>query len=413
MREEVSRRGFVKKAAAGLGASLLWPHLTTTRVVAGPGKPTPSGEIRMGHIGVGGMGGGHLGGYCQNDRYPSVAICEVDANRGAGAAKRCKRKVDVYADFRKLTDREDIDAVIVATPDHWHALTTIYALQSGKDVYCEKPLSLTVVQGRKMVEAARRYGRVFQVGSQQRSGGEFRKAVELVRSGRIGRVHTVYVGVWGPSHECYSRPEPCPPHLDWNMWLGPAPWRAYSGGIHPYSWRRYRDYSGGTNTDWGAHHMDIAQWGLGKDESGPIEIQYSREEHCFVCRHEEGTIVKMGHVPARGIRFIGTEGIVEVNRGYFRAWPEEVGRDERGPGDELFRAPGGHKGHWHICMQTRERPCADVEIGHRSITVCHLGNISYWLGGRKIHWNPKKEEVIGDDEVSGWLDRPMRAPWHL
>ena len=410
MSDRASRRDFIRRAALGAAA----PYLATTRLFAAAGAPAPSDQVRMGHIGIGGMGGGHLGGYCQNDRYPTVAVCDVDANHRTRAAERCKfRTVGVYNDFRELLDRPDIDAVVIATPDHWHALTSIYACEAGKDVYCEKPLSLTVREGRAMVRAARRYGRVFQVGSQQRSGGEFRKAVELVRNGRIGRVHTVLVGVWGPSHECYLPPAPVPEGLDWDLWLGPAPWRHFSHGIHPGAFRSYRDYSGGTNTDWGAHHMDIAQWGLGKDESGPTEIQFIEGQNTIEYRYPEGTVVRMGAVPANGIRFIGTEGVVEVNRGYFRTWPEAIGQETLGPGCELFRAPNGHAGNWHDCMKSRQRPCADVEIGHRSITACHLGNISYWLGGRKLRWDPVKEQILDDPEAAQWVSRPMRAPWHL
>jgi len=410
MAEQESRRGFIQRAVAGAAA---WPLLTATRVVAAPGRPTPSGEVRMGHIGVGGMGGGHFGGYCRNDRYPSVAICDVDERFRASRGKQCKRKADLYVDFRRLCDREDIDAVIIATPDHWHALPAIYAMQSGKDVYCEKPLSLTVRQGRAMVNAARRYGRVFQVGSQQRSSGEFRKAVQLVRAGRIGKVHSVYVNVGGPSHEWYLPAEPVPDWMDWNMWLGPAPFRPYNRRCHPGSWRGCRDYSGGGCTDWGAHHMDIALWGIGKEHSGPIEVQYNVQTRRFVHTHDNGVVIEMQNVPANGVKFFGAEGIIEVNRGHFRTWPEEIGRDDLGPGDEPFPRSRGHHGDWHHCVVTRERPVADVEIGHRTITACHLGNISYWLGGRKLHWDPEKEEIIGDPEAAKWLDRPMRAPWKI
>ena len=413
MSRKESRRGFMQKALGAAGAGLAWPVLTTTRVVAAPGQPTPSGEIRIGHIGVGGMGGGHFGGYCQNDKYPSVAVCDVDARTVDARVKQCKRKADGYADFRKLCDREDIDAVVVATPDHWHALTTIYAMQSGKDVYCEKPLSLTIRQGRAMVNAARRYGRVFQVGSQQRSSGEFRHAVELCRSGRIGKISRVYVGVGGPSREEYRPAEDVPEWMDWNMWLGPAPWRPYNSYYHPFRWRSCRDYSGGGCTDWGAHHMDIALWGIGREFSGPLEVQYDTTSRRFIHKHPDDVVIEM-NAPANGIRFFGEEGIIEVNRGYFRTWPDAVGKDPLGPGDDrLLPVPGGHGGSWRTCMETRERPSADVEIGCRTISACHLGNISYWLSGRKLVWDPDTEQITNDREAARWLHRPMRAPWKI
>jgi len=409
---KLSRREVLGRAAGALGAGLVGPLLTTTRVVAAPGQPTPSGQVRMGHIGVGGMGGGHFGGYCRSDSHPSVAVCDVDDRTVEARVKACKAKADGYTDFRRLCDRTDIDAVVVATPDHWHALTTIYAMQSGKDVYCEKPLSLTVRQGRAMVNAARRYGRVFQVGSQQRSSREFRRAVELCRSGRIGTISKVYVNVGGPSREEYRPSEPVPDWMHWDMWLGPAPWRPYNAHYHPFRWRSCRDYSGGGCTDWGAHHMDIALWGIGREHSGPLTVQYNTKTRRFEHTHP-GVLIEMQSVPCNGIKFFGTEGIVEVNRGHFRTWPEAIDHDVLGPGDEPFPRSRGHRGDWLHSLETREKPVADVEIGHRTISACHLGNISYWLGGRKLRWDPEKEQIIGDAEAAGWLDRPMRAPWHI
>lgn len=406
----MKRREFLKNAAAGAAA---WPLLTTTRLRAAPGQPAPSGVVRIGHIGLGGMGRSHLGTYCNNDAFPSVAACDVDSKLAADAAARCKKKAEAYGDFRRIIDRTDIHAVVVATPDHWHAIPSIMALTSGKDVYCEKPLALTIRQSRAMANAARRYGRVFQVGSQQRSSREFRKAVQLCRAGRIGKISKVYVAVGGPSHECYLPEQPCPSHIDWNMWLGPAPWRPFNVGLHYGRWRPYRDYAGGSCTDWGAHHMDIALWGLGRERSGPLEVQYDINTRRFVHKHPGGVTIEMCHVPANGVKFFGTEGIIEVNRGHFRTWPDAIGRDELGPGDEPLPPSRGHRQEWMDCIHSRGVPVADVEIGHRTISACHLGNISYWLGGRRLRWDPEKEEILGDAEAAQWLDRPMRAPWHL
>ena len=413
MAQGVSRRRFLKGTAAGVGAGLLGPLLTATRVVAAPGKPAPSDEVRIGHIGLGGMGRSHLGTYCHNDRFPSVAVCDIDRELAAQAAARCKRKAQAYGDFRRLLDRDDIQAVVVATPDHWHAIPCVRACESGKDVYCEKPLSLTIRQSRAMADAARRYARVFQVGSQQRSSWTFRKAVQLCRAGCIGKISRVYVAVGGPSQECYLPGEPCPPHIDWEMWLGPAPWRPFNRNLHYGRWRPYRDYSGGSCTDWGAHHMDIALWGLGREFSGPIEVQYDVKTRRFIHKHPGGVTIEMCNVQANGVKFFGAEGIIECNRGHFRTWPDEIGKEELSPGHDPDPRQKNHRGNWMECMISRKRSIADVEIGHRTITACHLGNISYWLGGRKLHWDPDKEEILGDTEASGWLDRPMRAPWRL
>jgi predicted dehydrogenase len=273
-----------------------------------------------------------------------------------------------------------------------------------------------------MANAARRYGRVFQTGSQQRSSGEFLKACELVRNGRLGKVHTVHVAVWGTSTPCNLPAGETPAGMDWERWIGPAPWRPFNKALHPFNWRSFREYSGGMMTDWGAHHLDIAQWGLGMDGSGPVEILPPGQtlespapapagEH-VTYRYSSGAIVRCGNVGVNGVQFIGERGRITVNRGYFHADPEELGEQPLGPGDlRLYHSPGHHED-WRQCLWTRQRPITDVEIGARSVTVCHLGNIAIWLG-RRIQWDPVKEEIPGDAEASRWLDRPMRAPYHL
>jgi len=314
-----------------------------------------------------------------------------------------------HNDYRELLDRRDVDAVVIAVPDHWHALIAVHACEAGKDVYCEKPLSLTIAQAHLMVDAARRYGRVFQTGSQQRSSPEFRRACELARSGRIGKVREVLVNVWGTSRPCHLPAEPVPAGLDWERWIGPAPWRPYHSGLHPYNWRAYRDFSGGMMTDWGAHHLDIAQWGLGRDGSGPVEILPPSSGNWVTYRYEDGVVVRCGEVGVNGVRFVGERGRITVNRGYFLAEPEEAA-EPLGPGDvHLYTSPGHHED-WQQCLASRRRPITDVEIGARSVTVCHLGNIAIWLG-RAIRWDPVKQEITGDAEAARWMDRPLRAPY--
>jgi len=384
--------------------------------------------VALGLIGIGNMGGGHLEA-CLGDRdIQVVAVCDVDARKRLAAQAKVEEHYAAereagtfhgcaeYHAFEDLLARADIDAVLIAVPDHWHAIIAIAACRAGKDIYCEKPLSLTVREAWAMVEAARRYGTVFQTGSQQRSSANFRLACELVQSGRIGKVQTVHVGVEGPSAEKYLPEEPIPEGFDWDRWLGPAPWQPYNAercsGDYGGGWRRIRDYSGGMMTDWGAHHFDIAQWGLGMDGSGPVEVHApdGKEFKTLTYRYAHG--VEMIHGGANGILFTGTDGRIEVNRGYFQTWPEEIGQKPLRPDDvHLYESPG-HREDWLRCIRTRRRPICDVEIGASSVTVCHLGNIAYWLG-RSLKWDPARREILGDAEAARWLDRPRRAPWRL
>ena len=417
MNERPTRRGFLKRAVLGLGA----PYVLTSGALGGVEQPPANDRIHVGHIGLEWMGGIHLSYYARVKGSRSVAACDVDERHLESAARRiegfsggrCKR----YRDFRRVLDDKGVDAVLIAVPDHWHAVISIRAAQAGKDIYCEKPLSLTIGEARAMANAVRRYGRVFQTGSQQRSSSNFRFACELVRSGTIGKVERVTASVGGPSGECYLPGEPTPKYIDWNMWIGPAPWRPYSSRIHSRNWRPYRDYAGGGTTDWGAHHFDIAQWGLGMDASGPVEIHPpgGKEHEHLTYKYANG--VTMVRATANGVLFEGTEGKVEVNRGHLRTWPAELRSQTIGPrGVHLHRSPAGswfgHTLDWQSSIRTRQRPICDVEIGCRSVTVCHLGNIACWLN-RSIRWDPVKEQIIGDAEAARWLDRPKRAPWHL
>jgi predicted dehydrogenase len=409
----LSRRRFLAAASGAAGLGALFPAIARAGSIQAAGSPPANERVGVGFIGVGGMGSGHLGGYARSQSFPAVAVCDVDASQREKAAARVGPHCGKHNDYRELLDRSDVDAVVIATPDHWHALCAVHACEAGKDVYCEKPLSLTIVEARAMVDAARRYGRVFQTGSQQRSGGEFLKACELVRNGRIGKVHTVNVSVWGTSAPCYLPAEDTPAGLDWERWLGPAPWRAYNRGLHPGSWRAYREFSGGTMTDWGAHHLDIAQWGIGMERSGPVEVlpPAAGKEH-VTYRYANGVMVHCGNVGVNGVQFVGSEGRITVNRGHFHADPEEAGREPLGQGAlRLYRSPG-HHADWQQSIRSRSRPVADVEIGCRSVTTCHLGNIAIWLG-RRLEWDPVKEVIVGDEEADRWRDRPRRSPYFL
>lgn len=427
----LSRRAFLKRTAA----AAVFPAIIPSSALGADGFTAPSNRITLGLIGVGKQMRGHHQTMLRRDAVQVLALCDVESvrleiekekNQRAYAEKfgeTSYKACETYKDFRQLCARPDIDAVMIATPDHWHAIPCVEALRNGKDVYCEKPLTLTIHEGRVIEKTTRRYGRVFQTGSQQRSERGFRVACELVRNGRIGRVHTVHVNVGGPPVDCYLPEEPVPPGLDWDFWLGPAPWRPYHSDIapgHEYegwpNFRAYREFAGGGMTDWGAHHFDIAQWGLGKDDTGPVEIlpPNGKDIDRLTYLYADGVVmVHGGGKPDRaGVVFIGTEGKVMVNRGYLETDPPRLKDEPLGPGDiHLYESPGHHQD-WLACIMTRRRPICDVEIGHRSVTVCHLGNIAYWLK-RPLKWDPVAERFIGDDEADRLLSRPMRAPWRL
>ena len=406
--KKVTRRKFL----GGIGLGLAVPYVLPSGILSAAGAPPPSERINLGFIGVGGIGGWHLNAYLDDKEHPPVAVCDVDEVFSVGAASRVGPHCRIYNDFRDLLDDKDVDAVVVAVPDHWHALIAVYAAQAGKDIYCEKPLSLTIREAQQMVAAARRYGTVFQTGSQQRSASNFRFACELVQSGRIGKIQTVHVGIGGPPGDEHLPAEPVPEGLDWDMWLGPAPERPFNSSLHPFHWRWQRDFSGGNMTDWGAHHFDIAQWGLGMDNNGPVEIHPpdGKEYDTLTFKYANG--VTMFHGGAHGVLFTGTDGKIEVDRGYLRTWPDEIGKTPLGPGDvHLYKSPG-HHADWLDCIRTRRRPICDVATGASSVTVCHLANIALWLN-RSIRWDPEEQQIIGDTEASRQLDRPKRAPWRL
>lgn len=427
----MKRRTFLKTAAsAALGL-----HIVPRHVLGGAGQTPPSEKIVLSHIGMGWFGTVDLKIFLGSDQTQNVAVCDVDG------AKRdeAKRLVDshygnsdckTYLDFREMLDRDDIDAVSIATPDHWHAIPTIWAAKHGKDVHVEKPLSLTIQQGRAMVDAVRRYGRVCQVGSEARSISQCRFGCELVRNGRIGKVTEVFVGpsVGPPSSTAILPAEPVPAGLDWDFWLGPAPWRPYNSAYHPVKWRGYVDFSGGGTTDWGAHHFDLVQWALGMDDTGPVEIlpPDCQEQRWLTFKYANGVLLH--HVTDRadveklnlfgedGITFVGTDGKIAMFYGSLRKTdPPSLIKEAIRPNEiHLHQCPpGGHEvGDFLTSVRTREKPGADVEIGHRTVTVCHLANIARWLK-RPLKWDPVREEFIADDEANRVCSRPMREPWSL
>ena len=427
---KISRRQFLKSGVSIIGAAAAVPYIVRSSAMGKDGSIPPSERIVMGAIGVGGQGTRHIGGgiWVQGGGFLSkpyvqfVAVCDVNANNRDNARdivnkyygnKDCAG----YSDFRQLAERKDIDVVLVGTPDHWHVLASLAAVRNGKDVYCEKPMSLTIKEARELANAVKRYGRVFQVGTQQRSDMNFRFACELVRNGYIGQVKSITVNVGGPPvWSCYAPQEPEPTWLDWNMWLGPAPYRPYTSAIAPGGWMAYRDYSGGEMTNWGAHMFDVAQWGMGMDSSGPVEIipPDGKDFKVLTYRYADGTIMTRDGIsrPFPGVRFTGTEGYVEVSREHLITSPESLVRQEIMPDEIHLYESINHQDNFLECAQSRRRPASDAEVGCRSITVCHLGNIAYWLE-RLLKWDPEKERFIGDPQADKMIGRAMRWPWRL
>lgn len=396
----------------------------------------PSERVRVGMIGV-----GNQGGPGNNMKYFGkniVAVCDVDTNyiarAGAFQEKNGQQKPATFGDFRKLLDAKDIDAVVVTVPDQWHMTMTVMACAAGKHVYCEKPLTLVIAEGPKMVAAARDHKKVVQTGSMQRSGREFETAVDLVRKGAVGKVHTVNVGLPKPNWSNYQVakggaermpvPDAKPPaELNWDLWIGPAPERAYNAQRVHYLFRFFWDYSGGQQTNFGAHHLDIAQWGLGMDESGPVQVEgkavyhpkgYYETPDTTEIKYTYANGVTMncaqGGKYGGGTEFIGDKGSLFVGRGKMTASNPEILK-----GVEWKEKPGQSSNIKHVqnffdCIKSGKLPAADVAIGHRSATVCHLGNIACRLG-KKLTWDPVKETFVGDAEAAKMLTKEYRKPW--
>ncbi len=424
----VTRRGFLKRSAM----AALFPAIVPSSVLGADGNVAPSNRIGMGFIGVGKLGReSHVEAFKRRPDVQVIAVCDVETGRlekaknaveshYANQSDRANYKgCALYRDFRELLARPDIDAVCIATPDHWHAIPAILAAKAGKDIYCEKPMTRFIADGRAVVDAVRRYGRVFQTGSQQRSEYDnyFSRAAELVRNKVIGDLTSIDIGIGGFPIDTHSLPpEPAPPTLDWDAWLGPAPWRPYSSELCPMNfpgfpnWRGYRDYAGGGFSDFGAHHFDIAQWALDMDGSGPVEVipPDGKDIKRMTFLYANG--LPMYHGGEADCVFHGTKGKIMVSRGFLRADPPQLLQAKLGPGDVRLCRRRDHRTDFLECVKTRERCIADVEAGHRTSTICQLGNISHQLN-RRLKWDPVAERFIGDDEANRLLSRPDRSPW--
>lgn len=378
-------------------------------------------KLKVGIIGTGMIGKHHLNIYKDMADVEVLAVADLRAEEAARIAAE-QGIPHVFTDYKQLLAMDEIDAVDVCLHNALHCPVTCEAFAAGKHVYCEKPLTLTIAEAVACIEAVRKYKRVMQTGSQQRSSvfGQFRLACELIRSGRIGKVQRVTVGVGGPSRWCDLPGETIEPGLDWDMWLGCAPLRPYNSilsprGIHTHfpAWRDYREYSGGGMTDMGAHHFDIAQWALDMDTSGPVRIVPPEDPKAGKgVKFFYANGVEMEHGGKSGCTFYGDKGMLYIDRGKLTSEPESVAKEPLGKDEvHLYESPGHHR-EWLDCIRSRKQPNAHVEIGARSVTVCHLGNLAYW-NRRTLHWDPRTWRFVGDEAANTWLDCPRRDPWHL
>ncbi len=409
------------------------PYLIPSGVLAAQGRPGANDRIGVGFIGIGRQASGNLQILLGQKDFRFVAVADVNLKRAEQAAAR--HKAVAFQNYRKLLELKDVDAILTATPEHWRGLIVIESCQAGKDLYVEKPMTLTIREGRLMVQAVRKYQRVFQTGSQQRSMLPNHIGCEMVRTGKIGKVQRVIAYNYPSPWEHKLPEQPVPEGMDWEMWCGPEKLVPYNQDLYlPRAnpgWLSFRPYSGGEMTGWGAHGFDQVQCALGMDESGPIEVwsegpkydppTYTKSESknrgdniCVVpkvfFRYPGDIIMELSNGPMGGAIFIGDKGKLTIDRAICRSNPPELAEDAMEKPPKNFTQ--NHLRNWLDCIKSRQKPIADVEIGHRSATVCHLGNIARWTG-RKLRWDPVKEMFPDDAEANNYLDRERRKPYEL
>jgi predicted dehydrogenase len=426
----LSRRQFIQRSGLATAAAAA-PLILPSRLL---GQNAPSKKITVGIIGSGNIADSHYGPLLGDpDNVKILAVCDVDQERRDEGAERVNKAYGnkdckAYADFRELNRRTDIDTVFICTPDHWHALVAIDALRHGKDVYVEKPMTLTIEEGRALVAAARKYNRVAQHGTQHRSMKRFHDVAEFVRNDGLGKLDRIECFIPPNNRHVGAtwKPEPVPAGLDWDMWLGPAPWRPYSSlGCH-YNFRFISDFAYGQVTNWGAHYLDIGQWAMDADNGGPVSVEGHGEfpstglftnstKVDFTVRYANGIPM---HCRTRfegggTSRFVGERGWLDIARGKMSASSPDLLREMQASGKKIqLELSNNHHENFFACVRSRKKPIADVEIGHRTTTVCNLGQIAMVLG-RKLRWDPVKEEFIGDEMANRLRGRAMRSPWAL
>ncbi len=430
-----NRRSFLKVGLAGTAGASFVPYFFTADAEARSQPKSKNDRFRIGSIGM--RYQGTVIALKAQAHGDIVAIADVDRHVREQARASFGSTPAIYEDYRKLLDRKDIDVVTIGTPDHWHTKMVIDACRAGKDVYVEKPLTLTIDEGKKLLEVVRTTGRVVQVGSWQRSDSRFRLAVEMVRQGRIGKLQRVEV-VLGKNKVGGPFPErPVPGHLNWDLWQGQTPAVPYIEERCHYTFRWWYEYSGGQMTDWGAHHLDIAQWGIG---SLPVEIEGTAKypdipngynvaiDFSARYKYANGVEMTVADTGRNGVMFIGTEGRIFVNRGTIAGAPVDALADQPLPREEYrlydfdnldrplragkLDAIVNHMGNFFDCVRTRRKPISDVLSQYQSVTTCHLGNIAMRLG-RKLTWDPEQGEFVGDDQANGYLARPQRAGYEI
>ncbi len=415
--KRLSRRGFCRAAA---GAVAL-PHVITSAALGQGDRPAASGRITMATLGCGGRGMGDMGSFIANGDVQMVAVCDVQRKKREAAkaavdkhygSKDCK----TYLDLREVLARDDIDAVLIATGDNWHTMASILAARAGKDMYCEKPMSVAVAEGRALCDAMDRYNTIFQCGTQRRSVPRFRFAVELAQRGKLGELKTLYAekapAEWFKEghHEITLPPKPAPPkeELDWDMWLGPAPWRPFNPTyVTRRFWMAHRDFAGGMLTEWGSHTADLCQWANGADDTGPVEFELA--EGTVIARYANGVklVFEEGKWPLH-VRFVGTEGEVYVDDdGTIETRPKSLLAERKfGKG----YPQSNHVRDFLDCVKTRRRPIAPAEGAHRANSACQVANICLQLG-RNLQWDPKRERFVDDPMADRLLVRAPREPW--
>jgi predicted dehydrogenase len=430
----------------------LAPWIIPASAIGADRATAPGNRIGLGLIGVGMVGRGHLQGFLHNTKAQVLAVCDVDQWRREDARATTERAYAerrasgsyhgcaAYRDFRDLLARGDIDAVFIGTGDRWHGVATVMAAEAGKDIYVEKPISLTIAEARAMVEAVRRYGRVCQVGLQQRSTREFRLACQLVRDGALGKIQFVYVISPGTSGDVQLPAEPIPESLDWDLWLGPCPWRPFNHRflylgrpLNVVPWDFCRDFGGGALTSGTVHAFDVVQWGLNMDHSGPTEVVpldpgphpslALKYPHGVVCHVVPGRLDRRRHaipkgwdeqtpIQVFGALFVGERGWIHVGRaGFLQSFPAEIIKDHPSTYGPLIAGPDHHDD-WFEAILARRRPACDVAVGCQSTIVSHLCCIASWTG-RTLKWDPVREEFQGDDEANRLRSRSMREPWRV
>lgn len=422
----MKRKDFIRNTLIGAAGITILPR----HVLGGQGFLAPSDRINLGYIGTGKQNNYLVRAIAKCPETLVLAASDVDKQKlqhfVQAAITENKKKVAAevasYGQYRELLERKDIDAVVIASPDHWHAQMVVDAAKAGKDIYCEKPLSLTIAEGRAMVNAVRKYKKVFQTGSMQRSQQYFRDAANLIRNGYIGEIKEINVSIGGPVKACDLPSLPTPDYLDWNSWIGPSLYRAYHPTLSPplgdeswAGWRNYQGFGGGYVTDWGAHMFDIVQWALDMDHSGPVEFvppQQALAQEGLYFRYANGIRVKHTRwIDNNAIQFVGTEGTIEVAREFLRSNPESLVKTTLKANDKKVYHSENHYQDWIDAIKNKKQPIVDVEIGHRTATVCNAVNIAYELQ-RPLKWDPKKE-LFNDPYANEMLSRPYRGNWNF